>query len=462
LNIYKFNELYGAPESKLLLRKALSSAVDVGDGLIKDHYEQVITNTMVRLVPELSLPELKFDPTKFHKFTRMTALPAAGSAMGESSITPTKNSTSKRATTELKIMKRKGSVTGFLTAASKDFIDAPAAEFEAHVQSFGNDMRTYMMYGNAGADPYSWSGLDYFIQSNRKNLASGSAVPADLSLLDEIIDANTRLQGNQHRRTLEMSPELLSAFSRYWTNVRDVRSLPGTKDIEVPGGYRLESYRHVPIVETSATRPLAQMGTVTLSTATTGGTIPAATYYFRVAAITWDGEQGSSAASNSQVTTGSTSTVTLTFAAVANALYYKIYCSSTSGQEKLVKVVSAFTYDGNGSVTGVITSVVLTTNPTVADVVSVPVKLQNDIPLEFATGTYNMPTEYLILWDLDPFQGLGKLVYTNDSGSELGGMVTAEELAKIDDFYDFLLKSYPALIDAFEATSYVVRGIRTK
>ena len=94
MNAIRFNQLYGSPESKLLLRKALSSAVDVGDGLIKDHYEQVITNTMVRLVPELSLPELKYDPTKFHKFTRLTSLPAAGSAMGETSITQTKNSTS--------------------------------------------------------------------------------------------------------------------------------------------------------------------------------------------------------------------------------------------------------------------------------------------------------------------------------------------------------------------------------
>jgi hypothetical protein len=460
LKPFRFNQLYGTPESKELIRKALTSAMGVGEALIPEHLEKIITNTAVRLVPELSVPVLRYDPQKVHSFDRFTALPAAGSAMGESSVTPERNGTYERATQTLKIFKRKGSVTGFLQATAKDYIDPSVAEMENHVQAFGLDLRTYMLFGNAGADAYSFSGLDRFTLTNRANLTGADQVPADLSLLDDIIDVNTRLQGNNHRVCMLMSPELLSTFSRHWTTVRDNRNVPFS-DIKVQGGYRLESYRNVPILETSATRPQAQMTTVVIAATGAGSGIPDNTYYFRVAPVTWDGEQGASAASNS-VTTSSNDTITLTFTAYTGALFYKVYCSTTSGSETLVKVVSAFTYDGNGTISAAVASIAFTANPTTVDTTTVPSGMENDIPLEYQTGDYNKPTEYLFLWDLDEFQGMGKIAYTNESGSSFGGLITPMEVANTDDNYPFLLKSYCAMIDAFEKTCYVVRGLRTK
>lgn len=460
MKVFRFNQLYGTPESKELIRKALTSATGVGEALIPEHLERVVTNTAVRLVPELSVPVLRYDPQKVHSFDRFTALPAAGSAMGESGVTPTRNGTYERATQTLKIMKRKGSVTGFLQATAKDFIDPSVAEMENHVQAFGLDLRTYMLYGNAGADAYTFSGLDRFVLTNRRNLTGADQVPGDLSLLDDMIDANTRLQGNNHRVVIEMSPELLSAFSRHWTTVRDNRNVPFT-DIKVQGGYRLESYRNVPILETSATRPIAQMTTVVIAAAGAGGAIPDNTYYFRVAPVTWEGEQGASAGSNS-VTTSSNDSISLTFTAYPNALYYKVYCSTTSGSETLVKVFSASTYDGNGTITAAVTSLSFTANPTTVDTTTVPSGMESDRPLEYQTGDYNKPTEYLILWDLDEFQGCGKIAYTNEGGSAFSGLITPMEVANTDDDYPFLLKSYAAMIDAFEKTCYIVRGVRTK
>lgn len=462
MDIYKFNKLYGTPQSRTLIRKALTSATDVGSGLIPENLEQVITNTAVRLVPELSVPVLKYDPQKWHSFNRLVTIPAAGSAMGENSVTPIRNSTYHRTSTELKILKRKGSITGFLKAAAKDYIDPAVAEMESHIQSFGNDLRTYILFGNALADPYTFHGLDYFIQTNRLNLAGADQVPVDLSILDAMVDANTRLQGKAHRRVLLMSPELLSVLSRHWTTVRDVRNIPGTKDIEVQGGYRLDSYRYIPILETSATRPLAQMGAVVLSATGAGsGLGGAATYFVRVSAVTWDGEQGASPGANSIAVTIEDNLI-LTFTAVANALFYKVYIGLTEGSEKLVKIVSAFTYDGDGTIATVITTITLTSLPTTPDGTTVPTALQADTPLEYQTGDHLMPNEYMLLWDLDPFQGMGKVAYTNEAGSEFGGLITPMEVANTDDNYPFLLKSYPALIDAFEKTSYIVRGIRTK
>ena len=71
------------------------------------------------------------------------------------------------------------------------------------------------------------------------------------------------------------------------------------------------------------------------STATTGGTIAAGTYYYKITSITAAGE---STGSNeiSQATTGTTSTVTLNWTAATNATGYKIYRGTTAGGENLL------------------------------------------------------------------------------------------------------------------------------
>lgn len=462
MNINKFNSMYATPASKELIRKAmLTSATNVAEGTIPEHLADVITNTAVRLVPELAIPTLKYDPQKFHSFNRLNSLPAAGSAMGEASTTPIRRSATSRASVQLKVMKRKGAVTGFLKSASKEYLDQPAAEMENHVLSFANDYRTYLLYGNKDADAYTFDGLDKFIATNRTNLGASSQVQTNLSVLDGMIDANTRRQGQPHRKVFMMSPELLSQLSGLWTQVRDNRpaSRIGTSDILVSGGYRLETYRGIPILETSGTRPVTDMGVVTTASAGTGGAIDDDEYFFRVAPVTWDGEQG--ACAEVSETTSNADTLTLSFAAVENALYYKVYCGLTTGvaNTTLKKIVSAFTYDGDGTVSSTaVTSIVFSSNPSTADASSVPTHMQSDLPL---TRTATVPMESVILWDLDEFQGMGKIAYTNDAGSRFRGLITPMELAQTDDNYPFLLKSYSGLIDSFEATSFLVRGFRT-
>lgn len=461
MNIYDFNSLYAHKDNKSLIQKALTSAINQGEALVPQHLEEVITNTAVRLVPELAIPVLRYDPQKFHEYNKLTSIPGAGSAMGEASTTPIRRSAYSRESVELKVMKRKGAVTGFLADASMNYIDANAAEMENHVQSFGNDLRTYMLFGNKSADAYSFDGLDKFIATNRLNLTLSGGAITSLKVIDAMIDANTRRQGNAHRKVLLMSPEMLSAMSRLWTNVRDNRAAQrGTNAIEIDGGYRLETYRGIPILETTGTRPVVDMGVVAIATATTGGTIVADQYFFRVSPVTWDGEQIACTEIN-VTTTGSTSTITLSFTAVENALFYKIYASDATGTETLVKIVSAFTYDTDGTPTGDVTSIVLTTDPLTPDANSVPTHMQSDLPLD-RDGTSNEPMEYIILWDLDEFQGLGKLAYTNRGGSRFRGLITPMELAQTDDNFPFLLKSYAALVPSFEATSYMIRGLRTE
>ena len=70
---------------------------------------------------------------------------------------------------------------------------------------------------------------------------------------------------------------------------------------------------------------------VTLGTATTGGTIAAATYYVYIAAVTGFGQSAVSTVV-SQVTTGATSTLSITgFTEPTGALYYNVYVGTTTG-----------------------------------------------------------------------------------------------------------------------------------
>src|SRR5579871_1666182 len=70
------------------------------------------------------------------------------------------------------------------------------------------------------------------------------------------------------------------------------------------------------------------------STSTSGGTLAAATYYYKITALSLGGETTPSG-EQSQVTTGSTSTVTVNWNAVTGATGYNIYRSTSTGTEHL-------------------------------------------------------------------------------------------------------------------------------
>lgn len=107
-----------------------------------------------------------------------------------------------------------------------------------------------------------------------------------------------------------------------------------------------------------------------LATATTGGTITAGTYRYVVTAINANGE---TKASNEQtiVTTGSTSTVTVTWGAVTGATGYKLYktaAGGATGTELLYKTVGVVTSDVDtspGSPSGAFPTTNTAANPNV-------------------------------------------------------------------------------------------------
>ena len=454
-----FNQVYGKPRNSLI-QKALTSATGSGEALIREQLEKIITNTAVRLSPLIQMLDVKYKKGKFSEFNRLNSLPSPGSAMGESATTPERSAAYGRISIQKKIMRRKAGVTDFLSDTADDDFDAIGQEIEHQIRAKAYDLEHYCMYGNGVSNVYEHDGFEAMVSTQYTDQNAVLSV----SMLNDMLDATRRRQNAEHRLGFLMSPELNSKLSELQTNVRISTPSKDIAEIDsIAAGIRLDHYRKVPIIETSAMRPNPAdtgnvIGTITPTTATTGGTVAADTYFFSVAPVTYDGVQLASAEAT-QVTTGTTSTVTLTWAAVANALQYRIYAGSTTGlsNHKLVKVISAFQYDGQGTITGDTLSHLFTTDPYTAGA-EVPVHMQNNVPLELVGG---VPPEMVMLIDFDRYQGIGGYDYTNPSGSEIGGLISVKPLAQTDAKLQFLLTTEGCLLPAFEATSAISRRVRT-
>lgn len=466
-------------DRKTLIRKALDSSTGVGGALIPQNLEKIITNTVVRLSPELALIEPTFGSMKLHEFNRLTALPAAGGAMGEGATTPVRNGNYVRSSINLKVIRRKGSVTNFLQDASKNYIDAASAEMENHLQSHVYDLNTYNVWGSGGdaggANVYAWNGLDSIVVNDSKNRIvdsiTGTAMTS-LKTLDDMLDRNMRKQGAPHKKAFLLSPEMQSVVSRLLTNVRYQQD---AGEIEIRGGWRLQTYRSVPLVPSALTSPGGKMGTVTPSFASSGGTVLDGTYLFRVAYVDWNGESEASDEVSVTPNGGNDNTVTLGWAAVDGAMFYKIYCTNgATNTETLVAIVSGNSYLSTGDIDAPVTGVVFTTTPstrnptlTLAAVSGVLTGPTNSVPTAVMgldkplVSNNGVVPETIILWDLDKYQGLGKFPYTNQGGSRFNGLVTMEMLARTDDNIPFLIKTYGGLCPSFDLTTVIHRGLRT-
>lgn len=480
--ISQFNKWAG--ENRSTIQKALAGASGAnGAALIPQHLEQIVTNAVPRISPELSVLTPKYDPQSLHEFNQLTALNNIGAAMGESSTTPTTQPTFTRKSVQLKVLKKKGSTTDFLRWSSAKNIDAAAVNVEATLTALVHDMCNYAKYGNATADQYEFSGWDHLVATNRVNEARGGAVVASLSVLDDMIDRNFDLQGMEHHKVFLMSSRMLSRFSQLLTNVRLNQGLTGTlSQVTIPGGWRLNAYRDIPIIVTGSDRPrpstVNTIGTVTPALADSGGTIlDSQTYYFEVAAITKDGEQLCST-EVSQATgsggAGNVHTIALSWTAMTGAYRYKIYVGTSTGVNVLKHIVPGFTYDSNGTITGSTTTTVAGVKSWTSDAngnvntvtflappttagTEVPTAMQSDKP--YVLGNSVEP-ENVWLIDVDEFQGMGRLPFTNQGGSQFNGLISMEMLAKTDSQLPFLLQSYCAIAPSFEATSVLHRGLR--
>lgn len=102
---------------------------------------------------------------------------------------------------------------------------------------------------------------------------------------------------------------------------------------------------------------LTTPGTVTATPSASGGTVAAGTYYYKVTALGGGGETVASPEATA-TTTGSTSSVALSWTAVTGATGYRIYKGSSTGAENtyFTSATNSFTDVGGSGTSGTVPS----------------------------------------------------------------------------------------------------------
>ncbi|MHB8511480.1 MAG: SU10 major capsid protein [Actinomycetota bacterium] len=257
----------------------------------------------------------------------------------------------------IKLLQSVGAVTGFSQAVTRGVIgDLKAKEIEGNTQGLVWDVETAMLWGNANATANQtqpmFDGLDYQVNSfsgNIINCIDQGENALTLAMLDQLINL---VEANASRPLgsdwmFVMSPAMESKVAQLLVNQQRFMG-----QATVAAGLNVTTYRDTPIIKSSFLSPRTQaMGTVTTGTATTGGTLAAATYYYKVSAVMERFGEIQASAEVSQVTSGSTSKNTLTFSAPsgpdgAQPVLYKVYRSTSTGTETLLGAVDGTDVNG--------------------------------------------------------------------------------------------------------------------
>ena len=159
--------------------------------------------------------------------------------------------------------------------------------------------------------------------------------------------------------------------------------------VEIAAGLIVATYKRIPLVPTSFLSTLGySVGTVTAATATTGGSLAANTYYYKVSAVVARQGEILPSVEVSQATTGSTSTVTLSFTPPTGqdglgAQLYKVWRGTAAGAETFLGYCDSTVGLQSDGVTPVITNQIVDTGTAL-------VPQQSSGPVVPA----NLPTQY--------------------------------------------------------------------
>lgn len=344
------------------LEEALTAATSVSP-LIQKQIDPLLLEYQRRFAPLLAaIPTKQWGSTQYF-FNRRVSRPDAGGVV-DGGARPIGNSTYEQAAFNIRLFQAVGAVTGFAQTVTRDLVgDLRQLEIDGTVQSMLWSVENAFIWGNDGATANGLypicSGLDYL--ASNFTPGSGSAAYTNavdkggstfaLSMLDSLmalVASNAGMPVTTNSYMFIMSPNMVGSVAETLTAQQRF-----VGEVEVAAGLIVPTYRKVPMVESSFLSPRSnQMGTVTTATATTGGTLAAATYSYQVSAVIARFGEIQVSTEVSQATTGSTSTVTLSFSTPTNMpdnaapILYKVYRSTSSGNETLLGVVDAFDTTG--------------------------------------------------------------------------------------------------------------------
>jgi hypothetical protein len=247
-----------------------------------------------------------------------------------------------------------GAVTGYAEAVTSGQIGSlKVQEYNGAVSSLYWDIETAVCWGNEGSTQYGaypeFNGLDTQVSTFsgiNQNVQDKNGAAFSLGMLDQLADMIEQQASMPVYDAGWMFVMSSTAVNRATQLVQNNQRYVNTT--EVAAGLQVPTYRGIPLVKTSflSSRGMA-LGTVTTATATTGGGLAAATYRYSVAPVIARQGEIQPSAEVTQVTTGTTSTVTLTLPAVtgldaAGPLYYKVFRSTgAAGTPTLLGYVDA-------------------------------------------------------------------------------------------------------------------------
>lgn len=352
------------------LREALTAA---GAGaLVPKIIDPMLLEYQRRYSPLVrALPSVKWDSDVYY-FNQRTQV-ANGGFVTDGGAVPVSNSTYVQNNFQMKHLQVVGAVTGYAQEVTRQVIgDLRRTEIEGSIRGLTWDIETALLWSNAastvnGARP-QFDGLDTQVATftgGNQNAIDMNNGALSLAMLDELIDmveTNAAMSVFDSSWMILMSNTANSKIAQLLVNQQRF-----VDRVEVEAGLLVPTYRDIPIIKSSFLQSRSfSMGTVTTATATTGGSLAAATYYYRVAPVI--ARQGEIAASAevSQATTGSTSTVTLSFSTPtglegAQPTLYKVYRGTSAGGETFLGYVDATVGLSADGVTPVLTTSIVDT-----------------------------------------------------------------------------------------------------
>jgi len=297
-----------------------------------------------------SIPTRKWDSTVYY-FNQRTAR-AAGGFVTDGGARPVSNSTYVQNQYTIRNMQAVGAVTGYAQAVTKGLIgDLKQQEVEGAIQGLYWDIETAILWGNSastalGAYP-QFDGLDTLTSTfsgNNQNALdiNGAMTLGTLDRLIDMVEQQAAMGVYDAQWMLVMSSTAASKVSQLLQAQQRF-----SNQVQVASGLNVPTYRDVPIIKSSFLSARSYgMGAVTTATATTGGTLAAATYYYQVVPVIARQGEILPSVEVSQATTGSTSTVTLSFSTPtgldgSQPNLYKVYRSTATGTETLLGYVDA-------------------------------------------------------------------------------------------------------------------------
>jgi hypothetical protein len=341
--------------------------------------QKVIDPTLVELQRRY-MPVLRAIPTQrwttdIYNFNQRTTVPSGG-YVPDGGARTVANSAYVQLSFQMKHIQTVGAVTGYAQEVA-NLVDLRRTEIAGATQGYYWDAECGIMWGNSAstlnqAQP-QFDGLDTLVSDfttgykNCIDFTNSTLTPGMLDQIADVVQKNAKepvfnsqwmwiMSTTAHSRLAQLTSPGYGGLQRF------------SNQVEVDAGLIVDTYRNIPILDTSFLSAFGfSMGAVTTGTATTGGTLANATYWYRIAPVVSRAGEATASTEVSQVAGGSsTSTITLSFTpptgydALAPQLY-KVYRSTSTGTETFLGYVDSTVGLSSDGVTPILTTSIIDT-----------------------------------------------------------------------------------------------------